>query len=222
MHAPVVVTWMFRYHVCMPINWIWASLCVWWVHLLFVFLSFLHEGQILGQAIQKRTLILMRCHDSCSSSSWGRWGVCPHARRRQQRRWSPLHTAAPFPLFFFSSSSFSSRFFFSCVVQTRGTLDHRSSRLATESSTTGEALHRRSPETATLSPGPRHQFPPVSEVVISRSLCFDVLYIRLDYLVVPVKVLQFLKDTKTYLEDKYAFGRWLNLSAAQFTHSMMR
>jgi hypothetical protein len=125
-------------------------------------------------------------------------------------------------LFFFSSSSFSSRFFFSCVVQTRGTLDHRSSRLATESSTTGEALHRRSPETATLSPGPRHQFPPVSEVVISRSLCFDVLYIRLDYLVVPVKVLQFLKDTKTYLEDKYAFGRWLNLSAAQFTHSMMR
>jgi hypothetical protein len=53
-------------------------------------------------------------------------------------------------------------------------------------------------------------------------LCFDVLYIRLDYLVVPVKVLQFLKDTKTYLEDKYAFGRWLNLSAAQFTHSMMR
>jgi hypothetical protein len=55
------------------------------------------------------------------------------------------------------------------------------------------------------------------EVVLSWSLCFDVLYIRLDYLVVPVKVLQSLKDTKTDLEDKYAFVRRLDPSASQFT-----
>jgi hypothetical protein len=91
MHTTVVITWMSRYHVCMPINWIWASLCVWWVHLLFVFLSFLHEGQILGQAIQKRTLILMSCHDSCSSSSWGRWGGCPHTRRQRQSTKPPAY-----------------------------------------------------------------------------------------------------------------------------------
>ncbi len=186
MHTTVVITWMSRYHVCMPINWIWASWCVWWVHFLFVFLNFLHEGQILGRAIQKRTLILMRCHDSCSSSSWGIWGGCPHVRRRRQRRRSPLHTAAPFPFFFFfsSSSSSSSSFFLLllCCPYPRSTRPSKPS-------TTGEALHRRSPETAALSPGPRHHFPPVSEVVISWSLCFDVLYIRLNYLVVPVKVL---------------------------------
>lgn len=39
----------------------------------------------------------------------------------------------------------------------------------------------------------------------------------LDYLVVPVKVLQSLKDTKTDLEDKYAFVRRLDPSASQFT-----
>jgi transaldolase len=39
----------------------------------------------------------------------------------------------------------------------------------------------------------------------------------LDYLVVPVKVLQSLKDTKTGLEDKYAFVRRLDPSASQFT-----
>jgi transaldolase len=48
-------------------------------------------------------------------------------------------------------------------------------------------------------------------------LCFGVLYVRLDYLVVPVKVLQSLKDTKTDLEDKYAFVRRLDPSASQFT-----
>jgi hypothetical protein len=34
---------------------------------------------------------------------------------------------------------------------------------------------------------------------------------------VPVKVLQSLKDTKTDLEDKYAFVRRLDPSASQFT-----
>ncbi len=41
----------------------------------------------------------------------------------------------------------------------------------------------------------------------------------MDQLYLSISGVQLLKDTKTDLEDKYAFVRWLNPSAAQFTYS---
>ncbi len=203
MRITVVITWMSRYHVCMPINWIWAS-SVWWVHRFFM--------KVRSSAKRSKSGL----------SSW--WGATIVAAIVVEADEEDVPTRAgdgsvdeapciPPLLFPFSSSTPPSLpgplLLLLCCP------DPRSTGPSKPSTSDGALDDRRSsaptePWNCCSLAQPRHHFPPVSEVVISWSLYFGVLYIRLNYLVVPVKVLQLLKDTKTDQEDKYAFVRRLN------------